>query len=344
MIPVLEAVPNFSEGRDPGFLREVTDEMGRAGVDVVDASADPDHHRAVVTLVGPPDGVEAALVAGAAVAVAHIDLRSHRGVHPRIGALDVAPVVPVVGAPMALAVHTARRVAHGIAALGVPVFLYGAAAPGGPGLAALRRGGFEGLVAGFPQDRRPFLDAGRRGAHPTAGATCVGARPVLLAWNLQVEGVPLESLRTIARGLRESGGGFEGLRALALHLEEGGVTQLSMNLEDVERRDPEAVFRAAEVAVEAVGGRILATEVVGMIPDALVLRTSARRLGLLDARPDRLLSARLADHVARRGSRDLDTLISWARTAGPGVPADVRGAAERLALSSTTTPIPGDPA
>lgn len=343
-MPVLEAVPNFSEGRDAGFLREVTDEMSRAGVEIFDASADPDHHRAVVTLAGAPGAVEAALVAGARVAVERIDLRRHRGVHPRIGALDVAPVVPLLDTPMARAVEVAHAVARGVAALGVPVYLYGEASPGGAGLAALRRGGFEALVEGFPAGRTPPYDAGRSAAHPTAGVTCVGARPILLAWNLHVEGLSLDEVGTIARGLREAGGGFPGLRALAFRLERGDAVQLSMNLEDAERRDPDGVFAAAEAAVSARGGRIVATEVIGMIPDALVLRTSARRLGLLDANPGRLLSARLAKHVARRGSDDLEALVSWVRIAGSGVPADIRGAAERLAHSSLTTPIPGDPA
>lgn len=343
-MPVLEAVPNFSEGRDPEFLREVTTEMEREGVEVLDASSDRDHHRSVVTLVGTPERVEAALVASARIAIDRIDLRRHQGVHPRIGALDVAPLVPLVSTPMTTAVQSARRVARGIEALGVPVYLYGQAAPDRVGLPALRRGGFEALRDGFPPHRVPPHTAGRTSAHPSAGATCVGARPLLLAWNLVVEGIDLRSLAGLARELRESGGGMPGVRALALHLEESGRTQLSMNLEEVERRDPAAVFEAAETGVELLGGRIVATEVVGMIPDTLVLRTSARRLGLLDAHPGRLLSARLAGHLARRGASDLETLVSWVRTCGSGVPDHVRRAAERLALPSTITPIPGDPA
>lgn len=344
MIPVLEAVPNFSEGRDPGFLREVTAEMGRDGVEILDASADPDHHRSVVTLVGAPAEVEASVVRGAEVALRRIDLRRHVGVHPRIGALDVAPLVPLLGMGMDDAVEAARRVAQGIAALGVPVYLYGAAGPPGRSLAALRRGGFEALAEAFPAGRVPDLAAGRTGAHPTAGATCVGARPLLLAWNLRVRGLPLATLDGVARGLRESGGGLAGVRALALELAGSGTLQLSMNLEDVERHDPEAVFAAAEAAVQNAGGEVDATEVVGMIPDALVLRSSAHRLRLLDADPGRLLSARVARHVARRGSNEVSTLVSWIRSTGSGIPTEVRAAAERLASPSTTTPIPGDPA
>lgn len=343
-MPVLEAVPNFSEGRDPEFLREVTTEMEREGVEVLDASADRDHHRSVVTLVGAPEQVEAALVASARVAIERIDLRRHRGVHPRIGALDVAPLVPLVRTPMATAVASARRVADGIAALGVPVYLYGRASSENASLPALRRGGFEALRDGFPEGREPFLSAGRRAAHPSAGATCVGARALLLAWNLVVEGVSRSELASLARELRESEGGIPGVRALALHLEESGLAQLSMNLEDADTRDPDVVFEAAEAGVRSRGGRVVATEVIGMIPDTLVLRTSARTLRLLDAHPGRLLSARLAGHLARRGASDLEALVSWVRTCGSAVPDHVRRAAERLALPSTITPIPGDPA
>lgn len=341
---MLEAVPNFSEGRDPDFLREVTTEMEREGAEVLDASSDRDHHRSVVTLVGSPSQVEGALIAAARVALDRIDLRDHRGVHPRVGALDVAPLVPMLDTPMAVAVSSARRVARGIESLGIPVYLYGESAEGRPGLAELRRGGFEALRDRFPEGRCPPHPAGRTAAHPTAGVSCVGARPILLAWNLLVDGVSFESLAVVARELRESSGGLPGVRALALRLPESETLQLSMNLEDTERRDPEEVFAAAEAGVDSLGGRIVATEVIGMIPDALVLRTAARRLRLLDAHPGRLLSTRLAGHLARRGARDLETLVSWARTSGAGVPTHVRGAAERLALPSTITPIPGDPA
>ena len=341
MIPVLEAVPNFSEGRDPGFLREATAEMGRAGVEVLDASLDPDHHRSVVTVVGAPGQVEAALTAAAEVALARIDLRGHDGVHPRIGALDVAPVVPLLGTGMDVAVASAARVARAVAELGIPVYLYGASTPNDTGLAELRRGGFERLAEGFPPDRVPDFPAGRTAAHPTAGATCVGARPLLLAWNLVIEGLEQADVAGVARRLRASGGGFPGLRALALRLSTGTL-QLSMNLEDVERRDPDAVFDAAAGLVEAAGGRIVATEVIGMFPDALVLRSSARRLGLLGADVGRLLSARLARHVARRASNDLEILVNWVRTNDAGAPPDVRAAAERVALPTTTTPTPGE--
>ena len=145
MVPVLEAVPNFSEGRDLSLVRELVATVGREGADVLDWSADPDHHRSVVTFIGDPDTVARASLAAARFALEHIDLREHRGVHPRVGALDVLPFVPLRGIEMEEAVAVARRVGRHIADLGVPVYWYGVDAPGGRSLADIRRGGFEAL-------------------------------------------------------------------------------------------------------------------------------------------------------------------------------------------------------
>lgn len=331
MVPVLEAVPNFSEGRDPSFLEAVTDAARRSGVDVLDASSDAEHHRSVVTWVGDPVAVERAAVAVAEVAMARIDLRHHRGVHPRVGALDVLPVVPLVGLTMHDAVRSARRIGAALADLGLPVYLYGAAStPPGRTLAELRRGGFEGLL-GAPSDApEPDFPAGAARVHATAGAACVGARPVLLAWNVLVEGVSRAALGGLAARLRERGGGLPGLRTLALELEESGVLQLSMNLEDVEARDPMLVFDAIEAGVQALGGRIAGTEVIGMIPEALVLGAATRRLNLLDSNSARFLPARLTEHLAARTGRDAGVVRSWIDASGADVPPDVRDALERL--------------
>lgn len=339
---VLETVPNFSEGRDPAFLAAVTAAMEARGVEVLDASMDPDHHRSVVTAVGTPGAIHRALVAAGEVALERIDLRRHRGVHPRVGALDVAPVVPLAGTRREVAVETARRVGEDLAGLGIPVWWYGWAAPDARSLGDLRRGGFEGLAAGFPADRPADLPHGAPGPHPTAGVTCVGARPVLLAWNVEVAGISRSALAATARRLRASGGGFPGLRALALALEGQGRVQLSMNLEDVDAHDPMAVFEAVEADVAAAGGRVTGTEVIGMIPDALVFRAADHRLHLLDAGPERLLSRRVATHLARRGEPDLDTVLDWIRTVADPVPVEVRDAAARLAGTWNRQPSPGD--
>jgi glutamate formiminotransferase len=345
MIPVLEAVPNFSEGRDRTIVDAIVDAISVHDVEVLDVSMDPDHHRSVVTFIGHPAAVEGALVDAAEVALERIDLRSHAGVHPRVGALDVCPVVPVHGLEMSDAVQSARRIGEGIAELGIPVFWYGEAADEpGSGLAPLRKGGFESFVGGWPSGRIPDLAAGRTAAHPTAGITCVGARPVLLAWNAWVEGLDREALAEIARLIRERDGGIPGLRALALEVPRQGGLQLSMNLEGVQARDPFDVFLRVEGHVEAAGGHISRTEVIGMIPDTLVFPAATHRLRLSEPDPSRMLSARVQRHALDRTERDLRTVVEWVLGAGSEVPVDIRDAARLLAGRATTKPSPGEDA
>jgi glutamate formiminotransferase len=301
MIRVLEAVPNFSEGRDLEKIRALVDTVAAHDVDLLDWSADPDHHRSVLTYIGDPADVEAASLAAARFAVDHIDLRTHRGVHPRVGALDVLPFVPLHGLRMSDAVASAHRVGRAIADLGVPIFFYGhASQPPGRGLAGLRRGGFEAIEAGFSEGLRPDLPPGARSAHPTAGATCVGAREVLLAWNVFVSGITVADARAIASKIRERDGGFVGLRALGLNLEGRGRLQISMNLEDPERTSPLGVFAAIEAEVLARGGKVEGTEVIGMMPDTLVLPATADRLQILDPGSARVLSRRVAQYLEAR--------------------------------------------
>ena len=327
---VVQAVPNFSEGRDPDFVAEVAGLFAGAGCEVLDVTSDPDHNRGVVTVIGPPRSVEDGAVEAARFALEHIDLRLHRGVHPRVGALDVLPFVPLRGMEMSEAAALARRAGGRIARMGIPAYLYGEASrPPGRALASIRGGGFEALVAAedrsaaepapapvrgrgseapvlregdgrVPADL-PGLDGEGRPAHlfahPTAGAACVGARGVLLAWNVDVEGVSLKRARTIALAIRESGGGFSGLRALAFHLPRQGRTQVSMSLERPDETDPLEVFAAIEAGVERVGGRVAGVELIGMAPDA-VTDSVARAMAVRDWSPARMLSRRFVARAA----------------------------------------------
>ncbi len=303
--PLLEAVPNFSEGRDRSIVLAIVDAMCEAGADVLDWHMDADHHRSVVTAVGPPDVVEEAALAGVRVAVERIDLRRHRGVHPRIGAVDVLPFVPLVGLTLA----DARAVAHRaggriVREAGVPIFYYGEASdPPGRRLADLRRGGYERLVAGWPEGRVPDAlpaEWHHVGAHPTAGATCVGARDVLLAWNVISEGVDLAAAKRVAARLRERGGGPKGVRALAFELPSRRVIQISMNLEDPEAVSPMEVYGRLERLLEEEGGRVAETEIIGLLPDALVMSAAQERLRLEPGAKDRLLTRRVLEHLASR--------------------------------------------
>ncbi|MXX33132.1 MAG: glutamate formimidoyltransferase [Gemmatimonadetes bacterium] len=309
MIPVLETVPNFSEGRDPGFVEAVRGAFERSGCDVLHTTMDPDHHRSVVTVIGPPGAVEDGAVAAARLALERIDLRKHSGVHPRVGALDVLPFVPLQGQGMDDAVRSARRVGARIAALGLPVYFYAQASkPPGRTLASVRRGGFEAL-----RERRghggaadlPGRDAGaspiHRFAHPSAGAVCVGARAVLLAWNVDVEGLSREAARGIAAGIRETAGGFRGLRALAFRLRGQGRTQISMNLEDPSATDPVEVFTRIEREASRLGGTVAGTEVVGLAPDALASPAAVRAMRIRDWSDERLLRRRVDAWIAAAG-------------------------------------------
>lgn len=303
MIQVLEAVPNFSEGRDLGWVREVVARISDQGAEVIDWSADRDHNRSVVTFLGAPDIVEDAAVAAAAFALETLDLTTHRGVHPRIGAIDVLPFVPLVGVEMADAVRCAHRVGRRVVDLGLPVYFYGMASdPPGRRLGVLRRGGFEGLGDRMSQGSTPDLApaGGAARPHPSAGCVCIGSREVLLAWNVFVEGVSIDSARIIAGEIRETGGGFPHLRALAFELVGEGRMQISMNLEAPDVTSPLAVFDAIRDRVEGLGGRLAGTEVIGMMPDALVLQPGNGRLELLDSSPERFLSRRVMQHLARR--------------------------------------------
>ncbi len=305
MIPVLEAVPNFSEGRDPAVVAALKEAIAGAGAEILDWSSDPDHHRSVITYVGDPATVEAASVAAARVAVEEIDLREHEGVHPRVGALDVLPFVPLEGLTLEDARESAHRVGEELTRLGLPVYFYGHASdPPGRVLAQVRKGGFEGLSGEVPPDRQPDLapQGWEGGLHPTAGATCVGARELLLAWNVEVEGVGEDAVERVARSLRETNGGPAGVRALGLVLPEQGRMQVSMNVEDLDRTDPFHLFRMIEDRIEDEGGRVTGTEVIGMVPDQLLLPAAADRLALRDPDPGRLLSRRVARHLSGRDS------------------------------------------
>ena len=300
---VLEAVPNFSEGRDLSVVEAIVHAAVAAGATVLDWSADPDHNRSVVTIVGPPAIVEAAALAAASVAFARIDMQRHDGVHPRVGAVDVLPFIPLVGLTLDHAREVARRVGEQIVdAFDVPVYFYGHASdPRGRSLADLRKGGFEKLLAGWPPNRQPdLLPRGwaRAGAHPTAGVCCVGARTVLLAWNVYVAGLNYAQAGAAAAALREKNSGLRGLRALALELKRRGKLQISMNLEDPDETSPAQVFAALERAVAAQGGTITETEVIGLMPDQLPLSVAADRMRLQAGTEDRLVSRKIAQYLA----------------------------------------------
>jgi glutamate formiminotransferase len=260
---VLEAVPNFSEGRD-GDVVEALRAALSAAARLLDVHVDADHHRSVFTLAGEPEELAEALLAGVSCARQRIDLRRHEGVHPRIGAADVVPVVPIAFGDMELAMETARTLARRIGdELALPVFLYGELAPGrGPSF--FRRGG--------PAELQRRLDVGEvepdfgpARLDDRAGGVIVGARRPLIAFNVNLRGT-LDAARAVAAVVRETGGGFPGVRALGLDLPRAGVVQVSMNVEDWEAAALHEIVARIEAEAAARGAEVVGSELVGLMP------------------------------------------------------------------------------
>ena len=265
---ILQCVPNFSEGRDPSFLTELELVLKEFPVNVLDLSMDADHNRADCTFLGDPDAVEACATAVASRAVELIDMRQHRGSHPRMGAVDVVPFVPIRGLTMAEAVAIARRFGKAFAERhGIPVFYYEEACTSEArrNLADVRRGEYEGMAEKL-QDPAWAVDAGPQVLNERSGVTAVGARMPLVAFNVNLQTDDLEVAKKIANAVRHTGGGLRYVKAMGLSLEDRGIVQVSMNLVD-HRRTP--LHRALElIRAEAAryGVLVKECELVGMVP------------------------------------------------------------------------------
>jgi glutamate formiminotransferase len=286
----LESVPNVSEGRDPETIAALAAAFG-ARARLLDVHTDVDHNRSVFTLVGPDAELVEALLAGIACARERIDLRRHAGVHPRIGALDVCPLVPVVPADMerakAAALVLAARVGEEV---GLPVFLYGELAPG-RGPAFFRRGGPEELQLRLDAgELEPDFGPGR--LDPAAGCVIVGARRPLVAFNVNLRGT-LETAREVASLVREADGGFPGVRALGLELPSTGLVQVSMNIEDWQAAPVHEVVACIAAEAEARGAEVAGSELVGLVPAGAVVAAAAPALGLPALDPASVLELRL---------------------------------------------------
>ena len=261
---MLLAIPNISEGRDLVEVDRYAEAVRRGGARVLDIHSDPIHHRSVLTVAGAPEGLIAG-VTSLAERTQRIDLTRHSGAHPRVGGLDVCPFVPVEGA-MEVAVDAARGAAREIArATGLPVFLYGAAAfeESRRDLPGLRRGGLEGLAARVAQGFEP--DEGPAAIDPARGVVLVGARDVLIAFNVWVA-CEIGTAEHIARAIRSSGGGPPGIRAIAVEVEAGRLCQISMNLVDPRVTGIDDAYEAVARRCASVGVRVVSTELVGLVP------------------------------------------------------------------------------
>lgn len=301
---LIECVPNFSEGRDPAVIDAIVSAITRARGRVLDHSLDASHHRAVITFVAEPHDIVAAAFAAIRTARDHIDLTRHVGVHPRIGAADVVPFIPLDGATMDDCVRVARELADRVGSeLSIPVYLYDHAAQRDAyrNLADVRRGGTAALAATIGSTRPP--DAGPPALHPTAGAVAIGARNFLGAFNVFIG--PAEHLpiaKAIAHELRAATGGLPGLKALGLVVD--GQAQVSMNVTDLEAVSLHQAFDAVRTAAETRGLKVSHSEIIGLVPQRCIEQGFASRIALRDGRDSvsleqRIDATRPADDLSR---------------------------------------------
>lgn len=302
---LLESVPNFSEGRSEERVRAIAGAASRVpGVWTLDLSSDSDHNRSVLTLAGPPQPLRQALLALIEQAILSIDLRRHSGQHPRLGAVDVVPLIPLGEATLEACVAEARVLGAEVAGrFRLPVFLYEAAAasPQRRNLADVRRGEFEGLA---DKMRSPEWkpDFGPAEPHPTAGAVAIGARKPLVAFNVNLGTTDLKVAKSIAREIREASGGMPAVKALGLDLQERGMVQVSMNLTDFERTAPLAALERILKLAAGRGVEVAESELVGLVPAAALPADPVHALRLAGFDRSQILENRL-EQVRARGSR-----------------------------------------
>jgi glutamate formiminotransferase len=288
----LESVPNFSEGRERATIDAIGDALA-VHADLLDVHADEDHNRSVFTLVGEEDQLASALLAGIATAKERIDLRRHEGAHPRIGAADVVPVVPLRPRDRERARQCALELAGRIGAdLALPIFLYGDLAPG-RGPAFFRRGGTQELQRRIDAGELA-PDFGPARLDPAGGAVIVGARRPLIAFNVNLRG-DLETARSVAALVRERDGGFPGLRALGLELPRAGLVQVSMNVEDYEAAALHDIVARVEEEAAARGAEVVGSELVGLMPAGAAVAAAGSLLRIDGFDPGHVVELRLLD-------------------------------------------------
>jgi len=325
--PLVECVPNFSEGRDPAILNALRRTItGVPGVRLLDVQADAAHHRSVFTFVAPPAAAAEAAFRAVALAAQRIDLTRHQGEHPRMGATDVVPFVPVRDVTMDDCVALARELAGRVGEqLQIPVFLYAKAAtrPERERLPDVRKGQFEGLRERIGTDPAADPDFGPKRIHPTAGCTAIGARPFLVAFNIYLDTPDVQIAKDIAKVVRTSSGGLPAVQASGFDV--GGRGQVSMNLLDIDVTPPAVAFALVAAEARARGVGVERSEVVGLIPERAMVGAGAALLKLADA-PNHLLEARIRDAEGPSLDGWLQDLASAHPVPGGGSAAALAGA------------------
>ena len=296
MNKIMECVPNFSEGRDLQKIDKIVAPFrGKQGVKLLDYSNDEDHNRLVVTVVGEPEPLRDAVLEAIGVAVELIDLNHHEGQHPRMGAVDVVPFIPIRNVTMEEAVALSKEVGKEVAKrYNLPVFLYekSASAPHRENLAAVRKGEFEGMAEKIKQPEW-HPDFGLAERHPTAGTVAIGARMPLVAYNINLNTPSLEIAHDIAKKIRFIGGGLRYCKAMGVELKDRGITQVSINMTDYTRTSLYRAFELVRVEARRYGVSIVGSEIIGLVPMEALIDTASYYLGLENFSMEQVLEARM---------------------------------------------------
>ena len=296
MNKIMECVPNFSEGRDLQKIDKIVAPFrGKQGVKLLDYSNDEDHNRLVVTVVGEPEPLRDAVLEAIGVAVELIDLNHHQGQHPRMGAVDVVPFIPIRNVTMEEAVALSKEVGKEVAKrYNLPVFLYekSASAPHRENLAAVRKGEFEGMAEKIKQPEW-HPDFGLAERHPTAGTVAIGARMPLVAYNINLNTPSLEIAHDIAKKIRFIGGGLRYCKAMVVELKDRGITQVSINMTDYTRTALYRAFELVRVEARRYGVSIVGSEIIGLVPMEALIDTASYYLGLENFSMEQVLEARM---------------------------------------------------
>jgi len=295
--PIIECVPNFSAGKDMHIVRTIANEIDSvSNVKILDVNADPDHNRSVITFVGTPTSVIEGAISGVRAAVRLIDLRKHKGVHPRLGAADVIPLVPIRDADMSECVGLARKLAKRIwDELEVPTYLYGEAAlrMDRKRLEKVRLKGFEQMMTLVKKDKSRRPDFGGPALHPTAGASIVGARPPLIAFNVNLNSGDLALARKIAEAVREKNSGLVGVKALGLELKSKRCVQVSMNITRPDIVSPFVAYSKVAEEAEKLGIDVLESELIGLMPLSSLLDSTRDAVKLESLTMDRIIELKI---------------------------------------------------
>lgn len=298
MKKIVQCVPNFSEGRDKDKIEKIVNSFrGKEGVKLLDYSNDEDHNRMVVTVVGEPEPLKKAVVEAMGVAIAEIDMTKHEGQHPRMGATDVVPFIPIKNVSMDEAIELAKSVAKEVSEKhGLPIYLYEKAATSKEreNLAKVRKGQFEGMAEKIKESNwKP--DYGPDSIHKTAGVTAIGARTALVAFNVNLDTDNLEIANKIAKNVRYISGGLRFCKGMGVALEDRGIVQVSMNMTNFEKTPLYRVFELIKIEAKRYGVNVVGSEVIGLVPMDALIDTAEYYLGIEEFSTEQVLEKRVME-------------------------------------------------